>query len=80
MKRDDFRITIEWYYPDLKSFIKDFNAFGGNITIDELKCHLEYPSFISDGWLNAYNIFFKNKFHQELILVNSIIGDDCRMN
>lgn len=70
MKRNDFRITVEWHYPDLKKFVADFNAMGGNLTLNVLNCHLNYPDLIDDGWMNAYSLFFRNKFRPELIIAN----------
>lgn len=80
MKREDFRLIVDLHYPNLPDFVNDFNSMGGQITLPTVTYHLEYPHLIDEGWQNAYNLFFTNKFMQELILANSIVKDRLRWN
>lgn len=80
MKIEDFRLIIDLHYPNLQDFVVDFNSMGGQITLPTVTYHLEYPHLIDEGWRNAYNLFFANKFMQELILANSMVQDKVRLN
>ena len=53
---------------------------GGNLKAGILKYHLEYPYLIDEGWLNAYTIFFQNRYMPELALIKSVIEDKIRNN
>jgi len=80
MKREDFRLYVDMHYPNINDFIKDFNNMGGNLKAGILKYHLEYPYLIDEGWLNAYTIFFQNRYMPELALIKSVIEDKIRNN
>lgn len=69
----DLKLLITFFFVSQEAFIEAFKRSWGTINASELSRQLSGKRKLSKGWLSAYNLFFYEKAHSDIIFLTKIV-------